>query len=304
MPPLEDECGAAVEHDLTATLTRVEQVMQLQRQGERQGKVAHGHIYEDLGLGRLGPHDSIVDILQTAEPWPQVEVGGLYSHFGPPGSGVELDFMDWVRPAASVRIYAAMLFDALEGVTDRRLMFHVAASAMFLESPDYHFDMVRVGSLLYGQYPDHVPQNLRTLDLQDTWELRSRIVEVHTVERGGKVGYGGEFVCRRRTRVATVPVGFADGLGVVPESVTARPRQWGKALLRSWTARRGATTHLPQAMIGAAGAPIIGRISMDQCCLDVTDIPEADRGTWVTLPARRTTASPAIPRVYVDASLP
>lgn len=300
LPPLPEECEAAVEHDLTATVTRVEQVMELRREGERQGKRAVAHAYQDLGLGRLGPHDSLLDILEAAEPWPQVEVSGVYGHFGPPGSGVELDFLDWLRPAASLKVYAAMLAEAIRKITDRRLMFHVAASAMFLENPEHHFDLARVGSLLYGQYPDHVPQALRTLDLRETWELRSRIVEVHTVERGAKIGYGGEFVCRRETRVATVPVGLAHGLAVVPESVAGRWRFFAKERLRARSSRRGLHGHLLRARIGSREAPLIGRVSMDQCSLDVTDLPDADRGTEVVLPARRVTTNPQIPRVYEE----
>lgn len=300
LPPLPDQCEALVAHELTATVTSTAIVMELQREAGRQETVARAHVYEDLGLGRLGPEEPVLDIVQTAEPWPDIEVTGIYSHFGPPGSGMALDAVDWLAPGATLKVYAAMLSDALRQITDRRIMFHAAAGAMFLQEPSHHFDMARIGTLLYGQYPDHVPANLRTLDLRPTFELRSHIVQVHRVPRGGKVGYGGEFVCARETRVATVPVGLAHGLGMAPESLTARAPSLVRGLLRARGSRRGKTDLLPFALIGERRAPLIGRISMDQCALDVTDIPEADRGTQVVLPVRRLAASAALPRLTVD----
>ena len=299
MPPQPDEVPAAVEYGLTATLSRVDQVMELQREGERQGRRTDVHVYEDLGLCRFGPRDNVLDIIQTAEPWPFVQVTGVYTHFGPPGSGIALDSIEWMQKGASLRVYAAMLHEALAGVTERRLAFHAAASSMFVEHPEHHFDMVRTGTVLYGQYPDHVAASARTLDLREGWALMSRITEVHTVERGSRVGYGGEFVCRRETRVATVPVGLAHGLGVLPESQARRPTFFARARLAALEARRGRDAHLSKAQVLGSSAPIIGRISMDQCSLDVTDTPDADRGTPVRLPARRLSVSPAVPRLYV-----
>lgn len=302
LPPLPQECEAVVEHDLTATVVSVAQVLELQRAGQRQGKVAHAHVYEDLGLGRIGPSERVMDILEAAEPWPNLELSGLYSHFGPPGSGVDVDSLEWLHPGSTLRVFAAMVQEASRQVTERRLLFHAAASAMVLESPNLHFDMVRVGTLLYGQYPDHVPAKRRTLDLREGFELRSRIVATHWVERGSRVGYGGEFVCRRRTRVATVPLGTSHGVGVVPQSVARRWRWFAGAQVQLAYSRRGRQEHQPQAQAGSARVPVIGRVSMDQCCLDVTDCPEVGRGTEVVLPVRRTLVSPLLPRVYDEES--
>lgn len=300
MPPLEDEAAAVVEHDLVATVVNTRQVMELRRQGEHQGKVAQAHVYEDLGLGRLGPDEGIIDIVETAQGWPHMQLTGVYSHMGPPGSGMNLDAAEWVGKGAGLKLYAAMLFDALGQISDARLMFHIAASTMFLDDPHCQFDMVRIGTLLYGQYPDHVEGSRRTLDLREAFELCSTIVQVHTVPKGSKVGYGGDYVCSRQTRVATVPVGFAHGLAVLPESSVARPRYLIKSVLRAMRARRGKPDYLPQATVHGHLVPIIGRVSMDQCCLDVTDVPEALRGSPVVLPSKRVITNPSIPRLYPD----
>ncbi len=300
MPASGDEVRAAVEHSLTCTVVSSAQVMALQREAERQGAVARAHVYQDLGLGRMGGDEPLVDVVSAAEPWPQIEIGGTYAHFGPPGSAVALPAMEWAGAGSSLKAYAAVMFDALKEATERRLMFHAAASGLYCEATDNHLDMVRIGTLLYGQYPDHIPQQQRTLDLRPTFELRSHIVAVHTLQQGMRIGYGGEFRCGRRTRVATVPVGFAHGLGMVPESVTGRLRTVLKGFVREQDGRRGRTDRLPYARVGDRRAPLLGRISMDQCCLDVTELPEVDAGAEVVLPVRRVTCNPAIARVYEE----
>lgn len=299
MPAAGEEVGELVRHGLAATVVSSAQVVELSREAERQETAVCAHVYQELGLGRIGGDEALMDIISAAEPWPLVEITGIYSHFGPPGSGVALPAMDWAGAGASLKTHAALVFDALREVTERRLMFHAAASALLLESADNHFDMVRAGTLLYGQYPDHVPSSARSLDLRATFELRSHIVAVHTLAKGSRVGYGGEFVCARETTVATVPVGFSQGLGLVPESAGARLRSIAKNLLRERDSRRGRTGLLPYATIVGEKAPIIGRISMDQCCLDITGLVGVGEGAEVVLPVRRVTTSAEIPRVGV-----
>jgi alanine racemase len=138
----------------------------------------------------------------------------------------------------------------------------------------------------------------RDLDLQDTLELRSRIINIGTVGVGGKIGYGGEFRVRRETTLATVPAGYTHGLGMLPISVARRPQTAVKGFLARTAGAWGRPKHLPTVSIRGEEAPIIGRIAMDHCTVDVTDLPEVELGDDVVLPARRTALSPDIPRVY------
>lgn len=300
LPPLGgDELAALVAHRLTATVVAVSQYHDLAAACREQQQTATCHIYVDGGLGRLGGDDSLPDLLDALRAFPAVAATGIYTHFGPPGSGELLEELAVLRPGGAVRGFAALAREAAAQFAGERPLLHVAASTLFLESRDHHLDLVRVGTLLYGQYPDHVrerPLNLR----DDTFALRSRIVALHTLPAGAKIGYGGEYVCRRETRIATVPVGVAHGLETVPASVAARPRSLLKALLAQRANRRGDTRYAPQARLEGRAAPLVGRVSMDQCCLDVTDLPEAQIGSEVTLPIRRLAASAALPRVYVD----
>ena len=178
-------------------------------------------------------------------------------------------------------------------------MVHAAASTLFIESEANHLDLVRVGTLLYGQYPDHV--QARTLNLrEDTFALKSRIVALQSADAGARVGYGGEFVCRRETRIATLPVGTAQGLAMVPQSSSARWQTAAKAWSAKRAAARGQFQHAALATVNGQQAPLIGRVSMDQCCVDVTDVPGVEIGTEMTLPVRRLAVDSGVARVYVS----
>lgn len=304
LPPAQDELAALVEHDLTATVTSTKGAMALMREADRQGKTARAHLYEDMGLSRMGPSEPVLEILAATEPWPSLRIEGLYSHFGPPGSGMNVDEVEWMREGASLKLYASALADSWREITGEQPIFHVAASSVFLEHPEHHFQMARIGTLLYGQYPGHIPAAKRDLDLRDTFELRSRVVSVHTVRKGSKIGYGGDFVAPREMRLGTVPVGLTHGLGMIPESVTETLRACAKAFLRRIAAKSGRESLLPRARIGDKSAALVGRISMDQCCVDLTDLPEADVETEVVLPVRRTAVPASVPRVYLGDSEP
>lgn len=299
MPPLPDEYEAIVHGGLTATVVTTAQVRGLGETARRLEQGVYCHVYSDAGLGRLGSDDSLPDLLAAATVFPSLHLTGVYTHFGPPGSGRLLEEIDLIREGASTKAFAGLARDAVAQDGAVLPMVHVAASALFVEEPESHLDMVRLGTILYGQYPDHVTE--RPLQLrEDSFSLRSRIVALQTLQAGSRVGYGGEFVCRRETRVATVPVGLAQGVGMGPQSVGGRLRSAVKAWLIGREGQKGKATHAPQGQIGAQPVPLIGRVSMDQCCLDVTDMPEAQIGDEAALPARRLAVDSGVPRVYVQ----
>ena len=296
MPPLADEIEALVANRLTATVLSTAHVSGLGQTAQKLGLSAYAHTYSDGGLGRIGADEPLTDLLEAATVFPALHLTGAYTHFGPPGSGRMLEEIDTLREGASTKAFAGLVRDTAAQSGAARPLVHVAASGLFLEDPASHLDMVRLGTLLYGQCPDYVrtgKMNLR----EDTFSLRSRLVALQTLLPGSRVGYGGEFVCRRETRVATVPVGTAQGLGMAPQSVGGRLRSVVKAWLVGREGRKGRSDHAPQAQFGGVSVPLIGRISMDQCCLDVTDAPEAQIGDEVALPARRLSVDSAVPRV-------
>ena len=295
MPATPGEVEALVQARVTATVACTAHVTWLHDAQESVGKSANAHVFVDTGLARMPSEDRAIDLIDMASGL-GAKITGLYTHYGPPGSGALADGLDLFKSGVSVRMFVA-LADDLRASADRRdLLIHCAGSRLLLEEPEAHLDMVRVGTLLYGQYPSHAKK--RDLDLRETFELRSKIVHIGTVGVGGKVGYGGDFRTRRETKLSTVPVGYAHGLGMLPLRIAQRPQTAVKGFLARTGGAWGREKHLPTVRIRGQEAPIIGRIAMDHCTVDVTDLPEVALGDDVVLPVRRTAVSPDVPRGY------
>ena len=135
--------------------------------------------------------------------------------------------------------------------------YHVANSPAILLMPDSQLDMVRAGDILYGLNPID-EEGFKKENFKEILSWYTYVVMVKEVPTGTEVGYGGTFVAKRPTKIATLPVGFADGYR---RDLSNR----GKVLIRGQE------------------APIIGRVCMDQCMVDVTDIPDVQRNDQVTL---------------------
>jgi alanine racemase len=294
LPALADELEALIEHQLTGTIVASNEIQAYVEATEKVGRDAQVHIYVDTGLGRLGSDDPLAEILARAEVHPRLNVSAIYTHFGPGASGTMLGGIDDLKPGASARAFATLAAQTARETSTAGIDLHCAASALFLQASEAHLDMVRIGTLLYGQKPSEAPQG--TMKLRKTFELRSHIVAIQTLPSGSPVGYGGEFITRRDSRIATVPVGLADGLGLAPTSLMRNLRYVAGEYMRRRRANRGRTDRAMSAMIADQAVPIVGRISMDQCCLDVTDIA-AQVGAEVALPTRRVSTNPAIPRL-------
>ena len=137
---------------------------------------------------------------------------------------------------------------------------HVCNSAGMIDIPEGDMDMVRFGVTLYGMYPtDDV--NKEKLPVTPAMELKTHISYIKTLPAGVGIGYSGTYVTEKETRLATISVGYGDGY---PRGLSGAGR----------------------VLIHGKSAPIRGRICMDQCMVDVTDIPEAKQGDVVTLMGR------------------
>ncbi|KPJ55480.1 MAG: hypothetical protein AMS16_04185, partial [Planctomycetes bacterium DG_58] len=138
---------------------------------------------------------------------------------------------------------------------------HTANSGAILDLPDSYFNMVRLGISLYGYFPSD--ETSQTLDLRPSMSVHSRVIHLKRVPPGTTISYGRTFVTARESLVATVPMGYADGL-------CRRLSNRGKMIVK-----------------GADGAgvvcPIIGRVCMDQTMLDVTEVPGVKTGSEVTV---------------------
>jgi alanine racemase len=207
------------------------------------------HVKVDTGMARLGlPPGEVGAFLHALTQLPGLVVEGLYTHFATADSADE----------TFARLQLARFTGVLEEVTAAGLrppLVHAANSAALLRLPAARFDMVRPGLACYGLHP--APETPLPADMRPVLSFFSEVAQVKEVPTGTPISYGGTFVTPRPSRIATIPVGYADGLRRAPP--------WRVVLVRGQR------------------APIVGRICMDYAMLDVTDIAGVKRGDTVAL---------------------
>ena len=279
--PENADCALALNLDLTVESFALANAISVA--AVRRGDVARVHIKVDTGMGRLGVlPEEFSTVFAAIRQLPGISVAGVYTHFGSatdPDAGPTQRQIEKFTP-----IHNVLRMEELDPP-----IVHAANSAAFLRFPEARYNMVRIGTLLYGQYPaGDAPHKLL---LQPTWKLKARIASIKTMPAGSRIGYGGEFTANRVTRIAIVPVGYADGFTMTPEGPVYRQspaRFIAKKLSRALTVE-----------LHGEQVPVVGRVSMQMTTIDVTDCLEVAVGDEVTLPAMRLAANPLIPRVYI-----
>ena len=286
-PLLPDQFEAALTNDLEQTICSPEMAELLSKTAVKLEKKARVHVKVDTGMHRLGViMGEAPEFMRRLLDLPGVEIAGTYTHFANAGA------KDLSHARGQDDTFADMA-DLLDSQGISGGLYHAANSAAVLNLPESRYEMVRPGTILYGQYPTRFVE--RKLDLQDTWQLKTRVVGMQVIPAGGKVGYGSEFIARKVTTAAVLPIGYADGFTLLPQSLAQRVHPL-KAVAGKILGRTG----IPHVIIKGRQAPVIGRVSMQMCSVDVTDIPGIEIGEEVIVPSRRVTTSSRIPRVYVE----
>ena len=282
LPPLPGQIDVLIQAGCDLTVCDSAGITEAAGAAQKLGVTASVHLKIDTGMGRLGalPSDALAAAHLIAKS-ESLRFAGIYTHFA---RALEKD-------DAASRKQFAVFQKVLTEVEDARIdagLRHCANSAALVRFPEMRLDAVRPGTILYGQYPSAaVP---RLLSLQETWQMSARIVSVRDVPAGSSIGYGGEGRTRRVSKLAVLPIGYADGFTVSPVSAG---RGWRG--LKSWL--RPAPV-----MVTVRGkrAPVVGRVAMQTCMVDVTDIPGVAAGDMVTIPTRRLMASARLPRVLSE----
>lgn len=166
------------------------------------------------------------------------------------------------------------------------LIIHAANSLVLLDFPDYKFDMVRIGNLVYGIYPSDIYSKRdnypKKLGIDRPWKFKAKILSIKKIKKGQSFGYASEIVATKNMKVASVQVGYSDGLGLFPlnntYTITEGQTMWG--------------------MIKGKKAYFVSKPAISHTLLDVTNI-DVKVGDVVELPIRRTAANKTIPRVYI-----
>ena len=245
----------AIKNRITLTLCDMESAVEISEAATRLGIEAEVHIKMDTGMGRIGfPADvSFAQQVASAAKLPQIKATGIYTHFA------RADETDKSATELQFRKFQAFI-DALETCGVTGLLRHAENSAAILSLPEYQLDMVRLGISLYGMYPsDEVVSE--AIVLRPAMEIKSHVAFVKMVSEGTGIGYNATYVTKEPRRIATVPVGYGDGY----------PR---------------ALSNCGRVLVHGHSVPIVGRVCMDQLMIDVTDVPEVERGDTVTLMGR------------------
>jgi len=280
-----DAASEAIALDVSLCVSSADEIDGLAAAARASGRTAQVHLKIDTGMGRLGvrPRDA-VDVARRIHETPELALDGVWTHFAaagtPPGER-QLHRFESVR--RELGKYAA------------RALVHAANSAATIAMPASRYDMVRVGTALYGLDPPHVRV---PFPVRDPFTWYARIVSVRTVEPGDTVGYGSEWRASRRTRVATIAVGYADGFGVEPAARTETLPEAAKAGARAALVAAGRRPSPRAVTIAGKRAPVVGRISMQQATISVDGIEGVRAGDVAVVPARRVLVSPSIARVY------
>lgn len=241
-----------IEYDIMPTIFSYESAEMLSEEAKKQNKKAKIHIAVDTGMSRIGfqINQESVEIIKRVNQLEWVEIDGCFTHFA---TADESDKSFTLEQLKRFQNFVAQLEQ--EGIQIPTK--HVSNSAGIIEFPDAQFDMVRSGISTYGLYPSE-EVNKAVLPLQPAMEIKSYITYVKTLEAGVGISYGQTFVTKEKTKVATIPVGYADGY----------PR---------------ALSNQGYVLIHGQKAAILGKICMDQFMVDVTNIPGVCEGDIVTL---------------------
>lgn len=247
----EEEWETLIDRGIRLTVFRESDAALLSKRAAAMNRKAIIHVKLDTGMGRIGfpCTESSVDAIERIVGLPGLIAEGIFTHLA------RADESDKTSAQEQLARFDRMLCSLKErGITFP--LRHAANSAAAMELPQAAYDMVRIGIALYGLYPSE--EVARTISLVPALSLRSSLVHVKDVPAGSGISYGHIRVLAKDTRVATVPVGYADGY---PRLLSNK----GYVLVRGQR------------------APILGRICMDQMMIDVTGIEGAAQGDTVTL---------------------
>lgn len=243
-----DAADVLADSNIIAALGSIEHARML-KSNLSSGKTLRCHLKLDTGMNRIGfsSREEDFGIIEEAFSIDGLEVEGMFSHFAcsdmPESSMTDEQFARFVNVEKHLKRKGIQL-----------KVRHISNSAATLYRPDTHLDYVRCGIILYGLDPS---SDRPAAGLTPAMTFKSHITHIHSIRKGETVGYGADFTADRDMKIATLPIGYADGF----------IRAYAKGGFMVLSGKR---------------CPIVGRICMDQCMIDVTDA-EAVPGDEVTI---------------------
>ncbi len=240
----EDEIESLIDFDVMPNIYSFEMAKKISECAKRKGKIVKIHIKIDTGMSRLGfvvgnNDETVLEEILKISKLSNIEIEGMFSHFA---CADEED-----------QRYTKLQFERFMKIANDLSQMgveipckHIANSAAIMMYPEMHLDMVRAGIILYGCYPSDEVDKTK-LSLKPVMTVKSHITLVKEVNEGTGVSYGKTYITDRRIKIATVPIGYADGY------------------LRCLCQKA-------KMVVSDTVCDVIGRICMDQCMIDVTNV--------------------------------
>ena len=239
-----------IQHNIASTVCDIDFARAISNAAIKQGKLASIHIKVDTGMGRIGlPIEESINFIKDVYSLPGIDVGGVFTHF--PSSDEE----DQSFTNSQVKAFKELV----TGLHQQGLcikLAHTSNSGGILAYPEADFDAVRPGIMVYGLYPSK--EVAKSIPIQEALTLKTRVVFLKESNAGTTVSYGRTHTLKRRSKIATLPIGYADG--------------YNRLL-----------SNQGEAAVRGCRVPVIGRVCMDQIMIDVTDVAGVELGDEVVL---------------------
>lgn len=241
----------AIERKIRQTVFSYQQALSISRAALNQNKEALIHIKIDTGMRRIGfwPEHKSLEEIEEIYRLPGIKVEGFYTHF----ACAEKEDKSYTQE----QMYRFLTFiKALKEKGFEPGLLHTANSAALIDLPSTHLDLVRPGIALYGLYPSFT--QCEKIELKTVLSLKSEIIQLKVVPAGSGISYNHTFRTSHQSIIATLPIGYADGLN-------RRLSNKGEVLVKG------------------KKVPIVGAICMDQCLIDVSSINDVEVGDEAVL---------------------
>lgn len=240
----------AIQDNVSMTIYNLDQAKIISEEARKLDKYAKIHIKIETGMNRLGfmPTQESINQIQKIYAYEHLTINGIFTHYAVSDEDPEYTF-EQTRKFDEV-------INGMEKLGLEIPVRHLSNSAAILNFPELNYDMVRAGIVLYGVYPLRTEKMMK-VPLKNILSIKAQISNVKEIEVHEKVSYGLTYEATRKTKIATVPIGYADG--------------FNRSL-----------SNVGEAIVNETIVPIVGRICMDQLMLDVTNL-EVEIGTEVIL---------------------
>lgn len=248
----EAKIDEVIKYNLIQTVFTYEMAEAISKVAIKLEKIAQIHIKLDTGMSRIGflPNDKAIDDIIKISKLKNIEINGIFTHFA------TSDEKDKSFTYKQAQIYQNFV-NKLEALGLHIPVKHVSNSGAIIDLPEFAFNMVRAGIILYGMYPSEDVDKSK-IDLKPAMSLKTQVSYIKEISENNPISYGRTYYTKTNTKIATIPVGYADG--------------YSRAL-----------SNKGRVLINGEYANIVGRICMDQFMIDVTHIPNVNIGDDVIL---------------------